>query len=112
MQRDTFVLQSLNGNTPDSKRYIESKLRLYGFDADRYGREKNEIQTEVRSLEKQQEVLKHQGVRFGICVVFLQLAILLSSLGAFLKRKEPWFAGLAFGLVALIYFINGFCLYY
>ena len=41
-------------------------------------------------------------------LVDLQIAILLSSIAALLKKKSVWVIGLALGLVGLFYFINGY----
>ena len=38
--------------------------------------------------------------------------IMLSSVGALLKRKEMWIVGLIFGCIALVYLANGFLLFF
>ena len=43
-------------------------------------------------------------------MIFLQIGILLSSIAALLKKKPIYFAGLAVGVVGLVYFANGFFL--
>lgn len=45
---------------------------------------------------------------FGMAVIFLQIAILLSSIAAPLKKKPVWIIGLLSGVVGIFYFINGF----
>lgn len=45
-------------------------------------------------------------------VIFLQIAILLSSIAALLKTKPIYFAGLAVGGVGMVYFANGFLLFF
>ena len=44
-------------------------------------------------------------------LVDLQIAILLSSIAALLKKKAVWVIGLALGLLGVAYFVNGFFLY-
>jgi uncharacterized membrane-anchored protein len=48
-------------------------------------------------------------------VIFLQIAILLSSIAALMKKKPVWVLGLILGLImgafGVIYFINGFFLF-
>jgi len=44
-------------------------------------------------------------------VIFLQIAILLSSIAALLKKKIVWGLGLAVGVVGLVYFTDGFLLF-
>jgi hypothetical protein len=48
---------------------------------------------------------------FGIAVIFLQIAILLSSIAALMKKKSVWVVGLIAGACGLIYFANGFFLF-
>jgi len=43
--------------------------------------------------------------------MFLQIAILLSSIAALMKQKYFWFLGLASGAFGLAYFCNGFLLF-
>jgi hypothetical protein len=44
-------------------------------------------------------------------VIFLQIAILLSSIAALMKKKPVWFLGLITGAFGLFYFANGFWLF-
>jgi hypothetical protein len=53
---------------------------------------------------------KHAQI-FGIAVIFLQIAILLSSIAALMKKKPVWVLGLILGAFGVIYFINGFFLF-
>jgi hypothetical protein len=48
---------------------------------------------------------------FGMAVIFLQVAILLSSIAALLKKKSVWILGLLIGAVGMMYFLNGFLLF-
>jgi len=47
-------------------------------------------------------------VEIHVAVIWLQIAILLSSIAALLKKKPLWLIGLAAGIVGLVYFGNGF----
>ena len=40
--------------------------------------------------------------------MLLQIAIMLSSVGALMKKPIMWVVGLAFGAVGLTYMANGF----
>jgi len=43
--------------------------------------------------------------------MFLQIAILLSSIAALMKQKYFWFIGMGAGCFGLLYFFNGFFLF-
>jgi len=45
-------------------------------------------------------------------VIYLQLAILLSSIAALLKKKPVWVFGLVCGAVGVVFFANGFYLFW
>ena len=75
-----------------------------------YDGEKAEILAQARSLEQERDDALRHGAPFGLAVIFLQIGILLSSIAALLKKKPIYFAGLAVGVVGLVYFANGFFL--
>ena len=78
----------------------------------KYDGEKAEIMTKARALEQERDDALRHGAPFGLAVIFLQIGILLSSIAALLKKKPIYFAGLAVGVVGLVYFANGFFLFF
>jgi len=40
--------------------------------------------------------------------MLLQIAIMMSSVGALIKRPIMWVIGLGFGAIGLVYMLNGF----
>ncbi len=54
---------------------------------------------------------KHSSI-FGLAVIFLQIAILLCSISALMKKKPLWILGSVTGLVGSLYFVNGFFLFF
>jgi hypothetical protein len=77
----------------------------------KYDGEKAEIQKEARRFEDAKTDAQKHGAAFGLAVIFLQIAILLSSIAALLKQKPVYVLGLLVGVVGIIYFINGFYLF-
>lgn len=80
----------------------------YAAQVRRYEGEKTEIQAEARRLEVRRDHAQSHSQTFGMAVIFLQIAILLSSVAALLKRKPLWIAGMAVGLVGVGFFVGGF----
>lgn len=78
----------------------------------KYDQEKATIQKDAKALEDRRDDAMKHGQPFGLAVIFLQIAILLSSIAALLKQKPIYFAGLAVGVVGMIYFANGFFLFF
>jgi predicted Na+-dependent transporter len=46
-----------------------------------------------------------------MAVIFLQIAILLSSIAPLMKGKPVWLLGLITGAFGIVYFVNGFWLF-
>lgn len=77
-------------------------------DTARYDTDKKEIAEKAHAIEAQRAENQRHGGRFGLAVVFLQMAIMLSALAAILKKKPLWLAGVLSGLVGVCYFADGF----
>ncbi|MBI5074034.1 MAG: DUF4337 domain-containing protein [Nitrospirae bacterium] len=87
------------------------KIAAYEEKIKKYEGEKEKIQADAKSYEqKRDRAQKHQQA-FGVAVIFLQIAILLSSVSALLKKKPLWLVSLGAGVVGLFYFANGFLLF-
>jgi hypothetical protein len=78
----------------------------------KYDGEKADISKKATGYEEAKADAQKHGAPFGLAVIFLQIAILLSSIAALLKKQPVYWAGLAVGLVGLVYFVNGFYLFF
>jgi len=111
-QKESLELVMKAGLSKPPSAAYEKKLELYAQKIKKYDAEKAEIFQEAKRLEAQRDdAQKHTGI-FGIAVIFLQIAILLSSIAALMKKKLVWLAGAASGAVGLVYFANGFLLFF
>ena len=99
------------GTSKQLARAYEQKIAFYAENLKRYNEEKAEIQKGAQKFENQLADSQRHAQIFGIALIFLQIAILLSSIAALLKKKTVWMIGLALGLLGVAYFINGFFLY-
>jgi hypothetical protein len=89
----------------------EKKIEGYGQKIKKYDAEKEKIQSDAKGFEKIRDDAQQHQKAFGIAVIFLQIAILLSSVSALLKKKPLWLVSLGAGVVGLVYFANGFLLF-
>lgn len=115
LQKDKLQLElKLLGETPPKNVQEEfaKKIDTYSKQVARYDKEKDEIQKEARHLESERDLATLHSQTFGIAVILLQLAILLSSIAALMKKKPVWVLGLALGAVGCVYFANGFWLFF
>jgi prefoldin subunit 5 len=109
LQQDKLSLE-LKAGVRAADEY-RKKIEYYQNETARYKVEKEDIKKKADELEaRRDEAQKHSGA-FGMAAMFLQIAILLSSIAALMKQKYFWFLGMAAGCVGLVYFFNGFFLF-
>jgi hypothetical protein len=87
------------------------KIDEYGKKIARYDGEKNVIQKDAKHYEQVRDDAQRHSQVFGIAVIFLQIAILLSSIAALIKKKLVWVLAMALGVIGIVYFLDGFLLF-
>ncbi|MFH0823571.1 MAG: DUF4337 domain-containing protein [Pseudomonadota bacterium] len=114
VQKDSLELDiQMRGDTlsPAQKDALKKRVEGYGNKIATWDTEMDGIQKTARSHEKAREEALVHGKFFGWAIIFLQMAILLSSISGLLKKRPVWYAGLAVGAVGLVFFANGFLLF-
>jgi hypothetical protein len=115
LQKDQLALEAaaMRGGkgSPAALAAYDNAVAGYAASVARYEREKGEIEAEARALEKARDDASLRSGLFGKAVIFLQIAILLSSIAALLKKKPVWYLSLAAGAVGLVQFADGFFLF-
>ncbi|HRZ14035.1 MAG TPA: DUF4337 domain-containing protein [Candidatus Omnitrophota bacterium] len=102
-QKNAFEADILGAVNAEQKAAYENKLRTTGAEIARYDKEKNDIKLEAEKVGKENALLGKKANRFSVSVVFFQIAIMLASVAALLKKKELWIIGLFFGVIAAVY---------
>jgi Domain of unknown function (DUF4337) len=112
MQKENLEIElgKETGNT--AREQLQSKIGTYAQRIKTYKAEKDSITGEAQKLEDIRENCRKHSENFGMAVIFLQIAVLLSSLAALLKKKYVWLAGVLLGAVGMFYFVDGFLLFY
>ena len=87
------------------------KIADYKNKIEKYEKEKSEAQAKAKQLEDQRDEAQLHSKAFGMAVIYLQIAILLSSIAGLLKKKVIWLTGTIAGLVGVIYFADGFLVF-
>jgi len=87
------------------------KIADYKNKIEKYEKEKSEAQAKAKQLEDQRDEAQLHSKAFGMAVIYLQIAILLSSIAGLLKKKVVWLTGTIAGLVGVIYFADGFLVF-
>lgn len=87
------------------------KIKDYKNKIEKYEKEKSETQAKAKQLESVRDEAQTHSKAFGMAVIYLQIAILLSSIAGLLKKKLVWLGGTMTGLVGLVYFADGFLVF-
>ncbi|MBU1692145.1 MAG: DUF4337 domain-containing protein [Gammaproteobacteria bacterium] len=111
LQADKLAIEQLALPASSSERVVtayKEKIADYKKKIDKYEIEESEIQEKAKQLESIRDEAQIHARVFGVAVIYLQIAILLSSIAALLKKKVVWYGGVVAGLVGLMYFVDGF----
>lgn len=111
MQADKLALERLSLPATAPEKLVSAyneKISDYQKKMEKYEKEKAEIQEKAKQLEASRDEAQIHSRAFGVAVIYLQIAILLSSIAALLKKKVVWVGGVVAGLVGLVYFADGF----
>ncbi len=88
-------------------------------EAERYGREEEEISKSAKEFEKEvaektelsTRSMEHHH-RFAYSVTMFQISIALAAVAALSRQKAVWFIGLAVAVAGFVYFLDGFRLFF
>jgi len=73
----------------------------YQQEAERYTKEQAEIEEQAKDLEKESTKAGSKGDRFDLGEVFLEVALVISSLALLSGKRFYWFLGIVAGLAGL-----------
>ena len=83
----------------------------YQKEAERYTKEQAEIEEQAKDLEKESALAQRKANRFDLGEVFLEVALVISSLSLLSRNRFYWFLGIASGLAGLGVAATGFLLH-
>jgi hypothetical protein len=109
-QKKAFEINILGATNPAQRDFMTKSIQDYSRDIARYDQEKTQIQSQAEATNKENALVVRRGSQFSLAVVFSQIGIMLSSVGALLKRREMWIVGLIIGSISLAFLANGFLL--
>ncbi len=111
LQKEKLELDAKTMKGGALKADYEKRIGGYKEKIERYDKEKEEIKKKAEDLEKRRDDSQQHSGAFGVAAMFLQIAILLSSIAALMKKKLFWLIGMGAGCFGLLYFFNGFFLF-
>ena len=90
----------------------EKTITKYRDEIKRFEKEKKEVKAEAEKIAHHKLKSQDMAGNFGYALIFLQIAIMLSSLASLTKRHYLWFIGLACTLGWLFFFRDAWLLFY
>jgi|WetSurSiteA1Bulk_404760.scaffolds.fasta_scaffold111348_1 hypothetical protein len=112
LNRDVLGAVRGESKSPQVQKFLNAKIKEYDGEIARYDKEKGDIKAEAENIIAQEDLFKKHNAAFALAVMLLQIAIMMSAVGALIKKKIMWLLGLVMGLWGLTYMINGFFLWF
>jgi hypothetical protein len=110
MELDKQVLPKTKEGAEAAAKF-QDKIDKYDAKIKQYEKEKEDIKKDAENLQLDIKGFTQHSGKFGMAVIFLQVAILLSSIAALMKKRPIWILSLAVGIVGIFYFLDGFLLF-
>jgi hypothetical protein len=79
----------------------------YSQEADRYKKEKDEIQTEAQKLEREVAMERNRADRYDLAEVFLEIGLVITSITLLSGRRIFWHLGIVLSVVGLVVAVMG-----
>ena len=115
MQRQKLELEFLSQQArmpvSVSEKY-KNTMTAYEANIKRYDSEKAEIKSGAEKLAGQKALFQNMSANLSYSLIFLQIAIVMSSVAVITKKKPLWYLGLATVIGWIFYFSNAFLLFY
>ncbi|MBC7963572.1 MAG: DUF4337 domain-containing protein [Steroidobacteraceae bacterium] len=105
-----YLLQK--GITQETAAEYQKTLSKYGEEIKRYDVEKNEIKDKAEGIAKVKLKAQEMGGDFAYALIFLQIALMLSSIASLTKRHYLWYIALVCNVGWLFFFLDAWLLFY
>jgi hypothetical protein len=90
-----------SATSPEAKAIARKAIEKADDEIKRYKTEKAEIMKEAQFLDAEAAYIQARGGNFGLAIMFLQIAIMLSAISALMKKKSFWIVGLCAGAIGV-----------
>jgi uncharacterized membrane protein YcjF (UPF0283 family) len=94
-----------------NKEQADKVREKYHAEAARYTKEQSEIEEQAKEFEKESAREQRRANRFDLGEVFLEVALVISSLALLSRKQIFWFLGIASGLAGLGVAVTGLLLH-
>jgi Domain of unknown function (DUF4337) len=103
---------AVQGTNPELAAKAQKEAARYAAEEEEIARTARELEKEVQEdSERSTQSMEHHH-RFAYAVTMFQISIALAAIAALIRHKLVWYTGLVVAVVGLIYFIDGFRLFF
>jgi hypothetical protein len=82
----------------------------YQEEVSRYSKEKGELEIEAKKLERQKQSARSKADRYDLGEVFVEVALVITSITLLSSRRLFWYAGIVFGVIGTFLVATGLLL--
>ena len=79
----------------------------YSDEAKRYTDEQKDLQTEATRLEDETHLASRKADRYDLSEVFLEIALVITSITLLSKKRSFWYAGIVLGIIGTAAAVTG-----
>ena len=97
-------------DTTKSERVAEVRKHFHE-EIEKYREQQAEIQNEAHSLEAEVERATHRANRFDLGEVFLEIALVVTSITLLTEKRGYWYFGMVLAVVGIVSAASGFLLH-
>jgi hypothetical protein len=114
INKKTLELQYIvqKGLSAEAAAEYQKTIQKYGEEIKRYEGEKKEIKDKAEAITKVKLKAQEMGGDFAYALIFLQIALMLSSIASLTKRHYLWYIALICNLGWLFFFMDAWLLFY
>ena len=102
------VLTALENTKAERAQQVQKKFH---DDIDKYRDQKNDIQNKARGLEAEVGLASRRADRFDLGEVFLEIALVVTSITLLTDKRTYWYFGLVLATVGIVAAARGFMLH-
>ena len=112
--KKTLELQFITQNrlSPEAAAEYQKVIKTYADEIKRYESEKKDIKGKAETIAATKLKAQEMGGNFAYALIFLQIALMLSSIASLTKRHYLWYIALVCNLGWLFFFVDAWLLFY
>jgi len=109
LELQMLAQKSLSGESAEAYR---KSIAKYESEVKRYGEERKEIKAKAEEIAQRKLKSQDMGGNFAYALIFLQIALMLSSISSLTKRHYLWYIALVCTAGWLFFFLDAWLLFY